>query len=165
MNRQSTQFFNMKDANILFDFGKCALLCKSRDNPDEKYWIKKLSGVVFVSAVIEDESRYYAACEYDEHNGIFLALSKHDGKTAWYIPGRSLMHVLYQGFLYLIFVDESRRYFLIKAETAEGGKIWHHEVDQDLAEYHFSRMGLRLTYASGREETLSIKSGAVQHGS
>ncbi len=163
MNRESTQFFIMSREKLLFDYESGVLLCKSKDEPEEKRWAKKLPDVVAVDTILEDAEKFYVACENSETDGIFLALSRDDGRTLWYIPGKSLMHLLYDGFLYLIFIDEFRRYYLIKAELGEGRKVWHHEVDEDLAEYTFSRTGIRLVYRSGREESLSIKTGERQY--
>lgn len=159
MDRTTTQFFTLKGVTLFFDFSKSVLMCKSSSGDDQKLWVKKIPDVEFVGNIIEDDEKYYVACEHSEKDGMFLALAKEDGTTQWYIPGRSHLQVLYEGFLYLIFIDERERYYFIKVEIQEGRKIWHHEVDIDLCEYSFSKTGITLQYKSGKSEVLSFKTG------
>ncbi|HON77889.1 MAG TPA: hypothetical protein PK544_05325 [Spirochaetota bacterium] len=161
MDRTTTQFFPLGEVTLYFDFSKSVLMCKSSSGDDQKLWAKKIPDVVLIDNIIEDDEKYYVACEYSEKDGMFLALAKDDGTTQWYIPGRSHLQVLYEGFLYLIFIDERERYYFIKVEIQEGRKIWHHEVEIDLSEYRFSKTGIELQYKSGRTEVLSFKTGDV----
>lgn len=161
MDRSTSQFFTLKDVTLLFDFSRSVLMCKSSSGDDQKLWAKKIPEVMCIDNIIEDDDKYYVACEYSEKDGMFLALAKDDGTTQWYIPGRSHLQVLFEGFLYLIFIDEREHYYFIKVEIQEGRKIWHHEVGIDLNEYSFSKTGIELRYKSGRTEVLSFKTGEV----
>lgn len=151
--------FEMEGVVLLFEEDKSILLCKHRGEVETKLWAKKLPDVSYISAVREDDRRFYVACDYNATDGIFLALEKESGKTAWYIPGRSLLHVLYKGFIYLVFVDADGRYYLIKADPGQGGKVWHHHVDGDLCEYSFYRDRITLLYHSGKKDVLSADDG------
>lgn len=151
--------FEMKDAVLLFEEDKSILLCKSLGGDERKLWAKKLPEVVFIGSVREDGARFYVTCDYSATDGIFLALEKESGRTAWYIPGRSLLQVLYKDFLYLVFVDAEGLYYLIKAEPEGGKKIWHHRVDEDLYEYSFHHDRITLLYRSGKKDVLSSGEG------
>jgi hypothetical protein len=151
----------MSDAVLLFEEGKSILLCKSLDGGDSRRWVKKLPDVVFVGSVREDDKRFYVACDYSATDGIFLALDKESGRTAWYIPGRSLLQVIYKEFLYLVFVDADGLYFLIKAEPEGGRKVWHHRVDEDLYEYSFHHDRVTLLFRSGKKDVLSARDGRM----
>lgn len=151
--------FEMKDAVLLFEEDRSILLCKSLGGDERKLWAKKLPEVVFIGSIREDDARFYVACDYSATDGIFLALEKESGSTAWYIPGRSLLQVLYKEFLYLVFVDADGLYYLIKAEPAGGGKVWHHQVDEDLYEYSFHRDRITLLYRSGKKDVLNSGDG------
>ncbi len=153
--------FELEGAALVFEEDKKILHCRDLGEGESRRWVKKLPDVLYVAAVLEDAKHYYVACDYTATDGIFLALEKESGTTAWFIPGRSLMHVLYHGFLYLVFVDGDGNYFLIKAETGQGGKVWHHRVDEDLYEYSFYRDRITLLYRSGKKDVLSAGEGKL----
>lgn len=146
--------FTCNDTTILYNPDKCTLLCVS--NPDgKKLWVKKLSEPVAIQNVLCDDLFYYIACRIGDTHGMFLTVARSNGSTMWFIPGRTFLEVLYNGFLYLIFVDEDDRYFLIKVEREEGAKLWYQQIDSDLYYYHFKDDGILLHYASGKKEKIT----------
>ncbi len=159
VKNNNTQNFEMKNTILKYDPGKSTLLCLDKTKENKKIWIKKLMDISHVSSIIEDKNKYYIACESGEINGQFLALSKESGATQWFIPGKSFLQIIFEGFLYLIFVDESDRYYLLKVRRENGRASWHHMVDQDLYEYSFSKKKISLVYSSGKSESLSIRTG------
>ena len=155
----NTLSFEMDDAFLRFDMDSSILLCQSRHN-DKKLWVKKLNNLI-ISDIFEDDSRYYIACDSGEINGQFLAVKKKNGITDWFIPGKSFLHVLYNGSLFLIFADENNRFYFLKVRINNGKSSWHHPVDPDLKEYSFINNSVKLDYLSGKTETLSIKTGKL----
>ncbi len=151
--------FELKDSVLSYDPEKSLVVCRTRGEDRRNIWIKKLEDTGRVTRVLEDDERYFLACEYGEAEGTFLALDRESGATAWYIPGRSFLQVVYEGHLFMIFIDEHGAYFLIKVECAGGTSVWHHRVESDLAEYRFNPRRIRLFYESGREETLNSITG------
>ncbi|MBN2403281.1 MAG: PQQ-like beta-propeller repeat protein [Spirochaetes bacterium] len=156
---QNIQSFELNEALLRFDLETSILLCQSPVN-GKKVWVKKLNGLV-VSDIFEDNKRYYIVCDSGEINGQFLAVKKENGTTSWFIPGKSFMHVLYKGFLFLIFADENNHFYLLKVYVNTGKSAWFHPVDQDLNEYIFMNEKLQLKYFSGKNEKLSIKTGKL----
>lgn len=156
---QNIQSFEMDGALLRFDIETSILLCQSLLN-GKKVWVKKLNNLV-VSDIFEDNKRYYIVCDSGEINGQFLAVKKENGTTSWFIPGKSFMHVLYKGFLFLIFADENNRFYLLKVFINTGKSAWFHRVDPDLNEYIFVNEKLKLKYFSGKNETLSIRTGKL----
>lgn len=144
-----------------FNQEKNILICHLKNHPPSKLWVKKLPDVQCIASIKEDEDRYYVACEYSNTDGIFLALNKETGNTVWYIPGRSLLQVVYKRFLYLIFIDEHEEFHFIKVKPHDGRKVWHHRIDNDLQEYVFSQNTLTLLYQSGKKEILSLEDGRL----
>ena len=152
----------MKGCTLGYDRERSILLCSSITNKNRKLWVKKLNDINYISSIIEDEQRYYLACESGELNGQFLALHKRTGSTSWFIPGRSYLQILFEGLIYLIFIDGEGRYYFLKVNRNSGKLKWHHQVDRDLCEYSITRERILLTYSSGKRESLSIKSGKPQ---
>jgi hypothetical protein len=153
------QRFEMLSAALLLEPEKAILICRSLGEGEGKLWVKKLPDVHGISRVLEDSRCYYISCDYNTTGGVFLAVNRESGETEWYIPGRSLLHVLFKGFLYLIFIDEAGEYYLIKVELEGGTKIWYHRVDEDLYEYTFRGSRITLLYKSGRRDVLSVSDG------
>lgn len=143
---------------LVYEPERSVLLCRMPED-NRLVWAKKISDILAIESVIEDKKKYYLACETDEFSGRYLALIKDNGVTAWSIPGRSFMHLIFGGFIYIIFIDEMGRYMLLKVDSDSGGKIWHHEVDADLVEYSFTRERILLKYACGKTEYISPGSG------
>lgn len=155
----NVQFFEMEHAVLRFDPGSSVLLCRSNLPDKKKLWIKKLNGLMEISDIIEDNKRYYLACDSGDINGQYIAIQKSTGKTDWFIPGKSFLHLLYRDFLYLIFSDESGQYYLLKVRLTDGKSVWFHPVDRDLTEYVFTGKTVNLKYISGKSESLSIRTG------
>ncbi|MCX7678596.1 MAG: hypothetical protein N2316_05205 [Spirochaetes bacterium] len=153
--------FELTSAILDFNEEKCILTCHRKEPFLQKVWIKKLPDVHSVASIKEDNNRYYVACEYTNTDGIYLALNKETGTTLWYIPGRSLLQIIYRSFPYIIFIDENEKFHLIKAHPADGRKLWHHPIDDDLTEYIFTRNTLMLRYRSGKKEILSLNDGRL----
>ncbi len=151
--------FEMDDALLRFDPESSILLCQTRLSGKKK-WVKKLNELI-VSDIFEDHKKYYIVCDSGEINGQFLAVIKENGTTSWFIPGKSFLHVLYNGSLFLIFADENNRFYLIKAYVSNGKPAWFHPVDQDLYEYNFTNDKIKLKYSSGKAESLSVKTGKL----
>ncbi len=149
----------MEKAVLRYDFDKSTLLCLDKSDNSKKIWIKKLNNITHVSNIIEDNKKYYIVCESGDINGQFLALSKDSGSTKWFIPGKSFMQVIFKGALYLIFIDDNNKYYLLKVRRDNGKTTWHHRVDQDLFEYSFSGNKITLSYSSKKKELLSIRTG------
>jgi len=156
----NTQQYEMKNTICQYDGEKSILLCKSKVS-NRKLWIKKLSGITQVLNIIEDEKRFYIACESGDINGEFIALQQESGITDWYIPGKSYMQVIFKNYIYLIFIDENNIYYLIKVNLNTGKKIWHHTVNEDISEYRFYKKRILLIYDSGYNESISILTGNV----
>lgn len=151
--------FALKNTILDFNEEKSILVCLAGEQESRKLWAKKLPEVQCVSGVKEDGERYYVACEYTDTDGMFLALNRETGSTVWYIPGRSLLQIIYKNHPYLIFIDEEEKFHFIKADPKSGRKIWHHPLDDDLAEYSFHRDRITLRYRSGKKEVLSVEDG------
>ena len=157
MAKINTQTFHMETSTLIFNTKKGTLSCLTVN--EKKLWIKKLLSVYCISNIIEDKNKYYAACESGEIEGQFLALSKENGITEWFIPGRSFLHIIFERSLYLIFTDETNQHYFLKVNRSNGNTSWHHPVDEDLQEYNFNKQRVRLSYASGKTEMLSIRNG------
>jgi hypothetical protein len=81
MNRESTQFFILSREKLLFDYERGVLLCKSKDDPEEKRWAKKIPDVV---AGYDPRGRgEILRCLRKQRNRRDLsALSRDDGRTS-----------------------------------------------------------------------------------
>ncbi len=160
MNREYSQTFNMSGDILYFDNEKTILLC--RDSASKKNrWAKKIEDINSIIEIIEDPESYYIACYIDEKSGQFLAVSKENGATLWFIPGRSFLQQLFNGYIFLIFIDDQSRYFLIKVDKKTGKKIWYHDVNPDLQEYSIRKESMTLKYNSGLVEELFTKNGSI----
>jgi len=151
----------MESADLYFDLEKSILISTTKNNGKKK-WIKKINDIYSVNSIIEDSNKYYISCETDETSGQFLAISKQDGTTCWFIPGKSYLHILFNKYLYIIFIDDNNMYFLIKVDINDGSKIWHHKVRQNLEEYSFTKERILLQYSSGKNEILSPLTGIIK---
>ena len=158
MDKANSQIFEMENGVLYYDNAKSILLCKEPGG-DKSRWVKKINDIYHIDAVTEDPERYYLSCESDETLGYLLALNIATGATEWFIPGKALFQILYNDYLYLIFADERKKYYLIKVECSDGTKIWHRSVAEDLCEYSFREERILLTYHSGRTECISPVSG------
>ncbi len=158
MSSPNSQTFEMKENILCFDGEKRILVAKNAED-GRNVWAKKIHDIHFIAGVIEDERNYYLSCEFDDAAGYYLAASKENGSTLWYIPGRPFFNILFDGYLYLIFIDDEEHYFLIKVERSTGDKIWYHRIDPDLTEYSFKGDRILLSYGSGKEEMLSPRTG------
>lgn len=154
------QSFEMKKTALRYDPLKSTLLCQAAGG--KKLWIKKLYDLNSISDIIEDGNRYYIACDSGENSGQFLAVAKPTGNTDWFIPGKSFLHVLYKGHLFLIFADEESRFYLLKVILSSGKSAWYHPVDSDLKEYIFADNHIKLYYTSGRIEIVSSNTGKTE---
>ena len=160
MDKTYSQIFEMENSILCFEPDKSILLCKAPDGR-RKLWIKKVHDVELIETIIEDKTQYYLSCKAGEIEGFFIAINKETGATAWFIPGKAYFQVLYSGFLYAIFADGQKKFYLIKIERADGTKIWHHQINEDLCEYSFRPDRILLIYESGRTEKLSPLTGVV----
>lgn len=149
----------MNDFLLQYDFDTGVLLCKSIPGA-KNLWIKKIEEGGIILNIVEGDALFFIAFEYSDTDGLFLAVNRSDGKTAWSIPGRAYMYRIFGSFIFLIFIDEEGSYFLIKSSCSEGGIIWHHEVDIDLAEYTIRSDYVSLVYGDGRKEVLDMATGA-----
>jgi len=160
MDTANSHIFEMKDDLLSFEQGKSILVCKNSGDKKVR-WAKKINDISLVYTILEDSENYYAACESTDTSGEFLALSKKDGSTVWYIPGRAFLQQLFDGYLYLIFIDEKGSYYLIKVDKKKGEKIWYHQVDEDLKEYSFNKERIVFKYRSGKIEKIYPSTGQV----
>jgi len=157
MAAPGSQNFTLAHDIIIVDQSKSILTCKHMAG--NVRWIKKLNDISYIASIIEDEAMYYAACESDEKSGRYLALDRDNGATLWDIPGKTFLNILYGGHLFLIFIDESDDYYLLKIDSATGKKIWHYRVGIDLKNYTITRDSIILEYVSGASETISTNFG------
>jgi hypothetical protein len=151
--------FRMRSGTLVYDPVKSILLCRSGKDENRKLWARKINDINRISGIIEDDKKYYIACESGENNGRFIAVMKNSGRTAWFIPGKSFLQIIFGGFLYLIFIDETGDYYLIRVEREKGQSKWHHRVSPDLSEYRFSGRQIELIYSSGEREIISPSTG------
>lgn len=160
MDSKNAQIFRM-DANLLyFDYSSSVLLCRDIENK-KKQWIKKIEEPGVINGIIEDNSRFFIAFESGDRSGVFFAISKKDGSTLWDIPGRAYMYRIFLDYIYLIFIDDSGLFYLIKAAIGDGSLIWHHNVSGDLCEYTINPSVLILDYLNGHRETIDIETGSI----
>lgn len=152
------QTFHLKNKTVEFDSGKSILLCRDSFK-NKNLWAKKIVDVSSIDDIMEDETHLFVNCMKDEKSGQYLALDKENGSTVWYIPGRSFLNVIFEAFVYLIFIDNHEKYFLIKVDKNTGTKIWFHEIRDDLKEYSFRSSQIVLKYESGATERLSPHTG------
>ena len=161
MDSLNSYRFEMSDRILYFNRENATLLCKT-DDDSKNLWIKKIDEIYHINDIIEDEDNYYLSCERDDTSGYYLAVSKGNGSTRWFIPGKAFFQILYEGFLYLIFIDEDGLFFLLKVERKDGSKVWFHKIEEDLSEYSFRNDRIKLIYISGKIELISPKTGLVK---
>lgn len=155
----NTQQFVLKEHTLDFDPEKSILRCADLDN--NTLWLKKLNEITFINSVSENGDKFFISCQIDDLNGKFAAVYKENGATAWFIPGRDFLNVLYGNFLFLIFIDEQERYYLLKIEINEGNTIWHQIIKGDLENYTINSREIILQYKSGRTECLNTATGQL----
>lgn len=160
MDVLNTLTFQLSGETLLFDVSKQTLLCRSGSGGN--IWIKKIDGINSVNAVSENETFFFVSCETDDVSGIFLAIDKKNGFTAWDIPGNAYFHLVYSGSIYIIFIDAQQKYFLIRAEILTGKKIWHRIISSDLEHYTFDSDRIVLEYSSGKKETVLMDTGETE---
>jgi outer membrane protein assembly factor BamB len=153
------QNIEMDGSELVLDPAKSILVCLETGEGKRKLWAKKLNDAGFIDTVLEDAEKYYVACESGDSSGQYLALRKDTGETLWFIPGKCFLQVLFEGFLFLIFVDDRGDHYLLKVDRENGNALWHHRVDEDLREYSFTKKRVKLAYASGKTESLSMENG------
>lgn len=153
------QPFEMRETVLVYEPMKSILVCKESSGERKKLWVKKLLEGSVVLGAVEDDARYYVALQSGDASGQFMALERASGATSWFIPGRAFLQILFDCFLYLIFIDERERYFLLKVDPGSGSAVWHYSVEADLCEYSFTKKRVYLHYASGRREAVSLESG------
>ncbi len=160
MEKSYSETFRMKDGILCYSSDKSMLLCKEPGS-NKNLWIKKIPDINHIDDVIDDPSNYYIACETDDIRGYFLALNKKTGSTEWFIPGKAYFQIIYDGFLYAIFLDEKDYFYFLKIGCSDGKKIWHRRIDKDLCEYSFRPDRILLKYDSGKTEIVSPLTGAI----
>lgn len=160
MDKTYSQTFEVGDRTLCFDNGKSILLCRETKE-SKNLWIKKITDVNQIDNLIEDPSKYYLSCESADNRGYYLALNKVTGATEWFIPGKAYFQIIYDGFLYLIFADMKKEFYLLKVERSDGKKTWFHRIDEDLCEYSFRSERILLKYESGKTEKISPLTGAI----
>jgi len=158
MNKESIQRFELTELLLQYDYLTYTLLCKSLDE-GKNLWIRKIEDGGYILDVNEDEDKIFISMESDEKSGQFIALNKKDGLTNWFIPGKAYMFRLYLNSVYLIFVDGDDNFFLIKASSNDGTKLWHHPVDDGLTAYTINNEVVVLNYINGSNEILSSSTG------
>ena len=152
------QKFELNEYLIQYDPETFILLCK-RKPEGKNIWIRKIEDGGFIAGAVHDEDNFYISIESGDTSGQFIAIKKNDGSTRWIIPGRAYMFQLFRNSIYLIFIDENEHFYLIKAETADGSKEWHYQVDEDLYQYTINKDRITLKYHNGRVDVLNSKSG------
>ena len=158
MNKDNIQRFELSKLLLQYNLETYALLCKEKDN-GKNLWIRKIEDGGFILDISEDNERIFIALESDDKSGQFLALKKIDGNIIWFIPGKAYMFRIFLDFVYLIFIDEDGNFFLIKVSAADGGKIWHYQVNEKLSSYTINKEIIELKYLDGNKEVLDSATG------
>jgi outer membrane protein assembly factor BamB len=158
MSRGILQRFELNEYLIQYDPDTFILLCR-RMPEGKNIWIRKIEDGGFIAGAVHDEDNFYISIESGEMSGQFIAINKTDGSTRWIIPGKAYLFQLFQDSIYLIFVDENEKFYLIKAKTEDGSKEWHYQVDEELFQYTINRDRITLKYQDGRIDILNSKSG------
>jgi len=122
-------------------------------------WVKQLDDVSDIGSVSENYDNFFLSCGIDEISGKFIALSKTDGVTSWFIPGHEFLHVLHKDSLFLIFLDAAGTYYFLKVDTKDGNPAWQRVVEPNLCEYHIDDDGVTLSYKSGKTEYIDRETG------
>jgi hypothetical protein len=160
MNKESIQRFELTELLLQYDYMTYTLLCRNKGE-GKNLWIRKIEGGGFILDMAEDRDKIFISIESDEKSGQFIVLNKKDGLTNWFIPGKAYMFRIFLNSVYLIFVDGDDNFFLIKAASEDGGKIWHHPVNDGLSAYTINSESVTLKYADGRTSVLSSSTGEL----
>lgn len=163
MDKGLLQRFEFNEYLIQYDPGTFILLCR-RMPEGKNIWIRKIEDGGFIAGAVHDEDNFYISIESGDTSGQFIAISKTDGSTRWLIPGRAYMFQLFNGSIYLIFIDDNERFYLIKAKTIDGSKDWHYQVDDCLYQYKINKDRITLKYHDGRVDILCSESGLLLNG-
>lgn len=158
MNKESIQRFELTELFLQYDYLAYTLLCRSIGE-GKNLWIRKIEDGGIILDLSEDRDKIFISIESDEKSGQFLVLNKKDGSTLWDIPGKAYIFRLYSNSVYLIFVDGENNFFLIKASSDDGRKLWHHPVNDGLYEYIINNENVKLKYADGSTEILNSNTG------
>jgi len=158
MGKENIQRFELSELLLQYDFQTCNLLCRSLDE-GKNLWIKKIEDGGFILDVNEDGSSIFISVESDSKSGQFLVLSKKDGTTNWFIPGKACMFRIFLNYVYLIFTDAEDNFYLIKTAAENGAKLWHHAVNDMLSGYTINEATVLLKYIDGSIEILSSSTG------
>jgi len=158
MKKGILQRFELNEYLIQYDPETFSLLC--RKMPEGKnIWIRKIEDGGFIAGAVHDEDTFYFSIESGDKSGQFMAVNRADGSTRWIIPGKSYMSQLYDNSLYLIFVDSSDTFYLIKVRATDGSKVWHYRVSEDLYQYKINKNRITLKYHDGKTDIISSESG------
>ncbi len=158
MNNENSIYFDLKENILSYDAEKSILLCKDKKTLSKK-WIKKADESIYIVSIIEDKKIFYVSCESDEITGYLLALDKSDGNNLWDIQGKSCFQVIFNNFLYSVFIDDNQKYFFLKINPENGTTVWFRETTSELSEYSFTKRRILLTYLTGKTERISPDTG------
>ena len=159
-----TQKFTLSSHILEFDSAKGILRCMSLGS-GKVSWVKQLDDILNIDSVSENHDIFFLSCRIDETSGKFIALSKTDGMTSWFIPGHEFLHVLHKDSLFLIFIDNAETYYLIKVDVKDGSPAWQRVVEFDLYEYSIDDDSVTLFYKSGRTEYVDRDTGETVNSS
>ena len=160
MSKDNIQRFELSKLLLQYNLETYALLCKEKDN-SKNLWIRKIEDGGFILDAAEDNERIFIAIESGDNSGQFLALGKTDGNIIWFIPGKAYMFRVFLNYVYLIFPDEEKKFFLIKVSVEDGKKIWHYRVDDQLSSYTINAKIVKLEYRDGNQEILDSATGTL----
>ena len=155
-----TQRFTLSSHILEFDSAKGILRCTALEN-EKKSWVKQLNDISDIGSVSENHGNFFLSCMIDETSGRFIALSKVDGATSWFIPGHEFLHVLHKDSLFLIFIDGDGTYYFLKVDAEDGHPAWQREVEPNLHEYYINSDRITLSYKSGKTEYIDRETGEV----
>jgi len=158
MNKESIQRFELAELLLQYDYLSNTLLCRSSVE-GKNLWIRKIEDGGYILDADENEEKIFISMESGEKSGQFVVLNKKDGLTDWFIPGKAYMFRLYLNSVYLIFVDGDDNFFLIKASSEDGSKLWHHPVNNRLHSYNINNEFVTLSYNDGTTEILDSGTG------
>ena len=153
-----TQRFTLASHILEFDYVKGILRCMPLES-GKVLWVKQLDDISDIGSVSENYGNFFLSCMIDETSGKFIALSKADGVTLWFIPGHEFLHVLHQESLFLIFIDNNGIYYFLKVDVKDGSPVWQRMIEPDLNEYRINENSIRLFYKSGKTEYIDRKTG------
>ena len=160
MNKDNIQRIELSKLLLQYNMETYTLLCKEKDN-NKNLWIRKIEERGFILDAAEDNERIFIAVEYGDNRGQFLSLKKNDGSIIWFIPGKAYMFRIFLNFVYLIFLDEEKNFYLIKVYVESGKKIWHYRINEKLSSYTINGKIIELKYLDGSKEVLESETGEV----